>query len=290
MDRRNSLRQEKLSRQHRRCFFCLSLSTGVKLVILADVVLLLVIVLGVMSAAFILALMGILDIYIKPLQYSIYFLFTSGFIAAILAVKCYYGLRYIWKTTARYRSKVSKESASILPPKRLSINWVNVERSENNNKDDKLIVKRQRKDLHSFFIVSTVFYIYILIVSVSHVPIVVVAAREVTGIKFFSLSNKSLSLLFTFAFIGIFSLTYLIKRILWHLEEKDEELRDRSIKETGSFILTTGGYLVTPDSKNDRTTSIESDKHYNLNASSNSSSSLLKPNQGRPGSIQFSED
>ena len=76
---------------------------------MADVLLLLVIVLGIMSATFILALLGFFDIYVKPLQYSIYFLFTSGTLAATLGVKCYYGLRYIWKTTKSYRSKVVKE-------------------------------------------------------------------------------------------------------------------------------------------------------------------------------------
>lgn len=107
--------------------------------------------------------------------------------------------------------------------RRVSLNWVNMN-VEDMSRDDKIIVKHQRKDLHSFFIVSAVFYIYIIIVSVSHIPIVVVSVWEGPGATIFSMSNKSLYLVLIFAFIGIFSLTYIIKRILWHLEEKDEKL------------------------------------------------------------------
>lgn len=98
-----------LSKSHRRFFFCLSLETGVKLVILGDVVLLLIIVFGIMSLSFILALLGYSDLHIKALQYSIYFCFTRGTIATTLGVKCFYGLRYIWKTTMRYQAKVFKK-------------------------------------------------------------------------------------------------------------------------------------------------------------------------------------
>ena len=45
-------------------------------------------------------------LYLKPFELTIYFIFSSGVIGVLLTIKCIYGVRFIWRTTGIYKSRV----------------------------------------------------------------------------------------------------------------------------------------------------------------------------------------
>jgi cytoskeletal protein RodZ len=95
-------------------------------------------------------------------------------------------------------------------------------------------LKKQRRELNHFFIASTVYYIFIVILSLSLVPILIAVSlikdQEPDGnAPEFKFKGTLIFVLFLIL-IAIISLLYLVKRIHWLLVQKDIELRHHSTK------------------------------------------------------------
>ena len=83
--------------------------------------------------------------------------------------------------------------------------------------------------MNYFFISSSVYYIFMLILSMCLVPIAYFSFWNITG-DFFGLRILTDSFFFIIIFVctGTGSLIYAVKRIHWLLGQKDEELQVRS--------------------------------------------------------------
>lgn len=97
----------------------------------------------------------------------------------------------------------------------------------------KIVLKSQRRELNTFFIVSSIYYLFMLIMCFCLVPIAV----SLTLVDEFFESKDEKEKLFSvivfmvfFTMISSFSLIYLTRRVHWLLIEKDEELRFRSLR------------------------------------------------------------
>ncbi len=102
-----------------------------------------------------------------------------------------------------------------------------------------MILKNQRRELSKFFIVSCVFYFFVLILSFCYIPIVISSASQnyESGNKQFIIHLGFI--IFNFL-LSALCLLYVVKRINWLLIEKEEELCYRSLK-IGEEVLKTEG-------------------------------------------------
>lgn len=103
--------------------------------------------------------------------------------------------------------------------------------SHRENRGKKLLVKFQRRELSRFFIFSAVYYIFLIILSFSVIPLAVANIRGSDDEKY-----GSAVVIAVFTLFGSVSLGYALRRIMWLLEEKDEEMRFRSLK-VGEEVL-----------------------------------------------------
>jgi uncharacterized membrane protein len=86
----------------------------------------------------------------------------------------------------------------------------------------KEVLKNQRRELNHYFIASTVYYIFSIILSICLIPISLAIKDQNSEEK--RLTNHILFMVFLFL-LGVGSLMYLVKRIHWLLVEIEEELR-----------------------------------------------------------------
>ena len=100
----------------------------------------------------------------------------------------------------------------------------------------KMVLKNQRRELSKFFIVSCVFYSFLLILSFCYIPIVISSA-SLKNDKQFGIHIGFI--IFNFL-LSVLCLLYVVKRINWLLIEKEEELCYRSLK-LGEEVLKTEG-------------------------------------------------
>ena len=99
-----------------------------------------------------------------------------------------------------------------------------------------MILKNQRRELSKFFIVSCVFYSFLLILSLCYIPIVI-SSKSLRNDKQFMM--HLCFIIFNFL-LSVLCLLYVVKRINWLLIEKEEELCYRSLK-IGEEVLKTEG-------------------------------------------------
>jgi hypothetical protein len=99
-----------------------------------------------------------------------------------------------------------------------------------------MILKNQRRELSKFFIVSCVFYSFLLILSFCYIPIVISSASLSNNKQF----DMHLGFIIFNFMLSVLCLLYVVKRINWLLIEKEEELCYRSLK-IGEEVLKTEG-------------------------------------------------
>lgn len=177
-------------------------------------------------------------------QHFVYWLFTTGLVFALLFIKSYYGFKFLWYSRASYERQVTlknEQRNAQLPTSGVVTLRVNEDADQIKQRTRKMVLKSQRRQLNSFFIASTVYYIFLLILSMCLIPIVV-AIDLIQDIIIFDKDAPQIKLRDVLAFMGFFaliaiiSLVYIVKRIMWLLNEKDDELRYRSMK-VGEEIL-----------------------------------------------------
>lgn len=114
-----------------------------------------------------------------------------------------------------------------------------------------MVLKDQRRELNYFFIASTVYYIFILVLCLCLIPVavamnmianVITDHEDIPAVKL----RDSLIFMIFFSILGAVSLLYLVRRILWLLNEKDDELRYRSMKVGEEVLKADGGASVPP--------------------------------------------
>lgn len=179
-----------------------------------------------------------------------YWFFTSGLLLIMLFIKCMYGIKFLHFSRAQYEESVKKNLVRANQGKKaegvVSIQIFHDTPEQLAHKARKYVLKDQRRSLNHFFISSTVYYIFLMILVLCLIPIAVAvsvienlaqlpgsepenpAKMKFTDILFFMI---------VFALLSVVSLMYLVRRINWLLIEKDEELRYRSMKIGDNDIL-----------------------------------------------------
>ena len=153
---------------------------------------------------------------------------TGGITTFLLLIKCTYGAKYLYYASRSYRNRLEREifgrKMTIIKGCLMPNNPETVLRQ----RIQKTLVKRQRRELNDFFIASTVYYIFMLILCFCILPVA----------AYLFLYSPSLGKLFADAFfylilfisMGTGSLWYAVRRINWLLWQKDHELQYRSMK------------------------------------------------------------
>ncbi|TNV77349.1 hypothetical protein FGO68_gene7993 [Halteria grandinella] len=234
----------KLSSRDKRCCCCLSLQRGVKFIIIWDIFSL-VSQLLTLSAVLIWQLKDADVLNLSEGKHFVFWMSTSGILEILLLTKCWYGVKFLYFSSFAYEAKIHRKyqlaNAGINAGAAIvSVKVVGPESQEQvTHRARKTVLKGQRRQLNHFFITSTVYYIFLMILVLCLVPILIAVnlienlkpdtdsdSENPAQIKFTDL----LLFMLVFALLSVISLLYLVKRINWLLIEKDEELRYRSMK------------------------------------------------------------
>lgn len=99
-------------------------------------------------------------------KHFVYWFFTAGLVDILLLFKAFYGVLFLWQSSRSYERSVAKKVG------RISMQ-VNETQDQLRHKTRKLVLKGQRRQLNRFFIASTVYYIFSLILVMCLIPIAV---------------------------------------------------------------------------------------------------------------------
>lgn len=179
-----------LSKPDRRFCCCCFLQTGVTLLIIGDMLLLILITLFFFSILFFqIRYQEILRIH--PVEYFIYWYFTSGLIITLLIIKCFYGTKFVYYSSRCYRSRLLKKAEDkkeqfIKIQFQQSMISCNSSIDESSAREEhiqkwleqvtqqtrKTVVKHQRRVLEKFFISSTVYYMFVILLDIGMTPVI----------------------------------------------------------------------------------------------------------------------
>lgn len=114
------------------------------------------------------------NLFLNVLEHSVFYILTAGIIGFLLFFKCYYGLKFIWFSTEGYKMRAWRRYiAKQRKLKKMPENTKLTKREDTIIKklSDINIVKIQRKELNSFFVLSSIFYIFLILISACMIPV-----------------------------------------------------------------------------------------------------------------------
>ncbi|CDW73003.1 UNKNOWN [Stylonychia lemnae] len=219
LHRSSSFTQEKIRK--RNCLWIFSLQTGISILIVVDLF-----SLAALVSLFIYSTIDDVNNAGKRTGYLSFQIFTDGIIVMLFASKCYFGFQFLSYSCClkktKVRSKTMKKSSD-------QNNSQNAEGYSNLNLDRFKMqkTKNERRQLSRYFIFSVVTYFFTIIQSSSLAIIFIYEASQLYKVV-------------ALAVCAIFALIYVQRKIFQLLEEKDTELRLRSVKRGVDNIDTLG--------------------------------------------------
>lgn len=110
-------------------------------------------------------------------KHFVYWFFSSGLVTIMLFIKCYYGFKFLWFSSRGYERRVADRNIKNAQQRQTS-GVITIGNSSNidehlEHRTRKMVLKDQRRQLNYFFIASTVYYIFLLILILCLIPVVV---------------------------------------------------------------------------------------------------------------------
>lgn len=146
------------------------------IIIIGDLLFLLI-VFGFLYYHFALSIIDHDKLFLKVKEQTVFSFFTEGIVSFLLFMKVYYGLNFMYFSTASYQNRVAMKDARKMTVHNKQSSVVDIEGRKETKLSKKIAVKRQRRELNKFFIASALYYIYLIILCLSLIPVLVVSSQ-----------------------------------------------------------------------------------------------------------------